>query len=124
MADPPSGEDDAWGGVEMNVVKGKQLELVPSHMLVDLNIGWYYLYNPEKKPYKGTIMPVCKLINVVETPIGPRCTILVIGDIAYKEAYADELAPMIMTRAAETKNFVQLFPVKDEQMKIWRLASK
>jgi len=91
-------------------------------MLIDLHIGWYYKYNPEQKPHKGTIMPVCELIDIVETPIGERCVIQVIGDVGTREAYVNELAPMIMVRSAEAANFASIFPVQVEQVEIWRKA--
>jgi hypothetical protein len=108
----------------MKEVAATQLELVTPDMLNDFHIGWYYGYNPARKPYKGTILPVCQLIDVIDTPIGPRCIVKVIGDIANKEAYASQLSPMILLKKADIDNFSETFRVESSQMKIWRLASE
>lgn len=107
-----------------NVAVAKQLELISPDMLVDLHIGWYYGYNPDKKPYKKTIFPVCELISIKVTPIGPRCTIKVIGDIGSREAHANELTPMILLKKADIDNFSGTFQTQPSQMKIWRQASE
>lgn len=103
----------------MKIATQRQLELIPGHMFIDLHIGWYYCFNPKKKPYKNTIMPACELIDIADTPIGKRCTIQVIGDVGTREVYLDELAPMVMVRPVEAGHFAKLFPVQPDQMKVW-----
>lgn len=101
-----------------------QPELITPSMLNDFHIGWYYGYNPDKKPYKGTIMPICRLEKITETPIGVRCEIQIIGDGGTNIAYADELSNITFVNAPDLQNFSSGFLVEPDQMKIWEQSAK
>ncbi len=89
-----------------------------------LTVGWYYGYNPDQKPIKGTVMPVCKLLKMVDTPIGKRCIIKVIGDIANREIYSYELSPMVLIKNADIANFASGFAVSPDQRAGWERHAK
>ena len=97
-----------------------QLELItPDMMIGGFRIGWYYGYNPEKKPYKGTIMSVCKVIAIADTGIGQRLEIQIIGDVGTRPVHQDELAPIIFLNRPDYLNFTSVFEVLPEQAKEW-----
>jgi hypothetical protein len=124
MARSAAGADDAGGGVEkMNGVIVVQPELITSDLLIDLHIGWYYKYNPDRKPEKGTVMPVCQLMKIKkDTVMGKRCEVVILGKFHSVEVHQNQLAPCNLIRPAEAENFNKRFPVEPEQWKIWSQA--
>lgn len=97
-----------------------QPELIPPDMMIgNFRVGWYYGYNPERKPYKGTIMPVCELTKITDTPIGKRLEIQIIGDIATRPVHEGELSPIIIKNVADFLNFSSVFKVSPEQAADW-----
>lgn len=94
-----------------------QLELFPVAWF--LQIGWFYLYNSERQRSLKDVLPVCKLLDMVDSTAGKRCTVEVIGDIAAREVFDYELLPMQLIKRADIANFSSAFGVPEDQLLIW-----
>lgn len=92
-----------------------QLNLMP--LANSLNVKWWYLYNPDGKPF-SEIMPVCQLLKMDDK----MCAIRVIGDIANREVPPEYLGQMRLVRPYDVQAFIRLFDVPFDQIVFWRQA--